>query len=354
MDNNNKNLSLRDAKLLRILLHYCFQSIDGDEDILMANGRIVCVTGAGGFVGSWLVKLLLSKNYTVHGTVRNPQDEKYAHLMNLEKASENLKLVKADLLDYESLRAAIAGCDGVFHTASPVPASSVPNPEEELIKPAVDGTLNVLKACCEVNVKKVVYVSSAAAVAFTPNRPKDGVFDETFWSDQEFCRANNDWYCLSKTKAEWEAWEFSKRNGINLLSVCPTLVVGPLLQKTVNASSLAIIKLLKEGYEELENRLRSIVDVRDLAEALILVYEKPEANGRYICTSHLIKSKEIVEILKKHYPDYNYPKKFVEPKDTMSATSQKLQNLGWSFRPIEETLVDAVENYAKNGLLGKD
>ncbi|KAJ0900650.1 putative cinnamoyl-CoA reductase [Helianthus annuus] len=314
---------------------------------------VVCVTGAGGFVGSWLVKHLLSKNYTVHGTVRNPMDEKYGHLKKLEKASEKLKLFKADLLDYESIRAAIVGCDGVFHTASPVPPTSVPDPEVELIKPAVDGTLNVLKACCEVNVKKVVYVSSVAAVAIIPNRPQDRPLDETFWSDQEFCRSNNDWYCLSKTKAESEAWEFSKKNGIDFLSVCPTLIVGPMLQKTVNASSLVLIKLLKEGYEELENRSRMIVDVRDLAEALILVYEKPEANGRYICVSHQIRAKDLVEILKKHYPDYNYPKKFIESKDKSSVTAQKLQDLGWSYRPLEETLVDSVENYAQNGLLSK-
>ncbi|KAJ9553919.1 hypothetical protein OSB04_017964 [Centaurea solstitialis] len=202
--------------------------------------RVVCVTGSGGFVGSWLVKYLLSKNYTVHGTVRNPIDEKNAHLKSLEKASENLKLFKADLLDYESLRAAIVGCNGVFHTASPVPPSSV-----ELIEPAVKGTLNVLKACCEVNVKKVVYVSSVAAIGVIPDKPKDRPMDETFWSDKEYCKSNNDWYCLSKTQAESEAWEFSKRNGIDFLSVCPTLVAGPMLQQTINFSSLVIMKLLK-------------------------------------------------------------------------------------------------------------
>ncbi|KAD2804618.1 hypothetical protein E3N88_37995 [Mikania micrantha] len=309
----------------------------GDVDLIFMaedqKGRIVCVTGAGGFVGSWLVKHLLAKNYTVHGTLTRflSVDEKYVHLKKLEKASENLKLFKADLLDYESLRAAIAGCDGVFHTASPVPPSSVPDPEAKLIKPAVDGTLNVLKACCEVDIKRVVYVSSVAAIMMTPNRPQDRPMDETSWSDQEFCKSNNDWYCLSKTIAESEAFEFSKRNGIELLSLCPTLVVGPMLQKTVNASNLALIKLLRgdsqlhfgavnnfsnvsfsvlaEGYEELENRLRLIVDVRDVAEALILVYEKPEANGRYICSSHEIRSNILVEILKKYYPDYNYPKK---------------------------------------------
>lgn len=315
------------------------------------KGRVVCVTGAGGFVGSWLVKHLLSKNFTVHGTVRNPQDEKYAHLKNLEKASENLKLFKADLLDYKSLTAAIEGCNGVFHTASPVPSGSVPNPEVELIEPAVKGTLNVLKACCEVNVKKVVFVSSVAAIAVLPNKPTDRPMDETFWSDPDYCRSNNDWYCLSKTQAESEAFEFSKRNGINLMSICPTLIIGPMLQSTMNASSLVLIKLLKEGFEELENRLRMLVDVRDLAEALLLVYEKPEANGRYICTSHLIRSKELVEMLKKLYPEYKYPNKFTEPNGVFTVTSEKLQSLGWSYRPLEETLVDSVKSYKQSGLL---
>ncbi|KAJ9554063.1 hypothetical protein OSB04_018108, partial [Centaurea solstitialis] len=104
---------------------------------------------------------------TIHHAGVPFMENKNAHLKSLEKASEKLKLFMADFLDYESLCAAIAGCNGVFHTASPVPSSSVPNPEArfivELIEPAVKGTLNVLKACCEVNIKKVVYVSSVAA-----------------------------------------------------------------------------------------------------------------------------------------------------------------------------------------------
>lgn len=89
----------------------------------------VCVTGAGGFVASWVVKLLLSQGYIVHGTVRDPCDEKNAHLKKLENATENLQLFKADLLEFEGFVAAISGCTGVFHVACPVPSDTDPNSE---------------------------------------------------------------------------------------------------------------------------------------------------------------------------------------------------------------------------------
>ncbi|KAJ4903522.1 NAD(P)-binding Rossmann-fold superfamily protein [Raphanus sativus] len=312
----------------------------------------VCVTGAGGFLASWVVDLLLSKDYFVHGTVRDPDNEKYSHLKKLEKAGENLKLVKADLLDYGSLQSAIAGCIGVFHVASPVPSSSVPNPEVEVMAPAVDGTLNVLKACVEANVKRVVYVSSAAALMMNPNWSKDRVIDESCWSDLEFCKRTENWYCASKTQAESEAFEFAKRTGIDLVSICPTMVFGPVLQQhTVNASTLALAKLLKEGFESRENQVRLIVDVRDVAQALLLVYEKPEAEGRYICTAHKAKEKDVVEKLKSLYPNYNYPKSYVEVEERTTMSSEKLQKLGWTFRPLEETLVDSVESYRKAKIL---
>ncbi|KAF5955854.1 hypothetical protein HYC85_008710 [Camellia sinensis] len=311
----------------------------------------VCVTGAGGYVASWLVKLLLSNGYSIHGTVRDPHDEKNSHLKKLEKASEKLKLFKVDLLDYNSLSAAITGCVGV-----------------QLIEPAVKGTLNVLKACSEANVKRVVVVSSGAAVSLNPEWPKGQVKDETCWSDAEYCRRTNNWYCLSKTKAESEAFEYAKRSGLDVVRVCPTHVLGPMLQSTANASSLVLIKLSKDidvtiqrhtistialfmGYDEFENNLRMIVDVRDVAEALLLAYEKPEAEGRYICTAYMIKSQDLVEILRKNYPNYNYPKKFTEGKEEEKLSSEKLQKLGWSYRPMEETLVDSIESCRQAGLL---
>lgn len=314
---------------------------------------MVCVTGAGGYVASWLVKLLLSSNYTVHGTVRNPSDPKYEHLRKLEKASEKLTLYKADLLDCDSISAAIKGCIGVFHVASPVPPTSVSNPEVQLMEPAVQGTLNVLKACSEAKVKRVVFVSSVAAIFMNPNWPADQVKDENCWSDKEYCKRTNNWYCASKTEAEMEAFEYARRSGFDVVSVCPTLVLGPMMQSSVNASSLVLINLLKEGYESTENKLRMIVDVRDLAAALLMVYEKLEAEGRYICTAHHIRVRELVEKLRSIYPNYNYPKKVTEIDggDNNGYGSEKLQKLGWSYRPLEETLVDSVESYRMLGLL---
>ncbi|CAA6661624.1 unnamed protein product [Spirodela intermedia] len=118
-------------------------------------------------------------------------DPKNVHLKRLENA-QNLKLFKADLLDDESLSAAMTGCEGVFHAACPVPLGNAFDSEARLladmIHPAVDGTLNVLKACSEAKVKRVVLVSSVATVVLNPNWPFDKIMDENCWSDKELCR----------------------------------------------------------------------------------------------------------------------------------------------------------------------
>ncbi|TVU08209.1 hypothetical protein EJB05_41603 [Eragrostis curvula] len=312
----------------------------------------VCVTGAGGFIASSLVKLLLSKgHYAVRGTVRDPGDGKNAHLKALEGAAERLQLCKADLLDYNSVASAVAGCEGVFHVASPVPSGRSSNPEVEVIAPAVTGTTNVLKACYEAKVRRVVVVSSVAAVLSNPNWPKGKVFDEDSWSDEDYCRKNEDWYYLSKTKAEREAFSYAAKTGLDVVTICPSIVIGPLMQSTVNSSSKILLNYFKGDRDTVENRLRNVVDVRDVADALLLTYEKPEASGRYICNSAAIKVSDMINILKNLYPTYPYPKNFIEVEDNFSYSSEKLQKLGWTFRPIEETLRDSVESYRAFGVL---
>lgn len=313
--------------------------------------KSVCVTGAGGFVASELVKLLLSRGqYAVRGTVRDPGASKNAHLKVLEGAEERLQLLKADLMDYNSIASAVAGCEGVFHVASPVLSHRPSNPEVEVIAPAVIGTTNVLKACYEAKVRRVVVVSSCGAVYANPIYPKGKVFDEDCWSDEDYCRKKEDWYLVSKTLSEREALAFAAKTGLDVVTVCPSLVFGPLMQPTVNLSSEMILKYFKD-LETVENVLSNMVDIRDVADALLLTYEKPEASGRYICSSHAIKISDMINILKTMYPSYPYPKNFVEDDVNSVYSSEKLQKLGWSFKPIEESLRDTVESYKAFGIL---
>ncbi|XP_042438074.1 cinnamoyl-CoA reductase 1-like [Zingiber officinale] len=313
--------------------------------------RRVCVTGAGGFIASWLVKLLLSKGYIVHGTVRDLGDKKNAHLKELENASANLQLFKADMLDYDSVRSAIAGCEGVFHVACPVPSTRSLNPDVEVIAPAVGGTVNVLKASSEAKVKRVVVVSSIVAVTVNPNWPRGKIKDESCWSDAEHCRKSQDWYYLSKTLAEHEALDYAEKHELDVVTVGPSLVVGPLLHSTLNSSSLYLINLIKGVRRTAENRDIYLVDVRDVADALLLVYKESKAAGRHICASHSLKLRDLVDVLKRLYPNYKYIENFTEVEESSVVRSEKLKNLGWNHRTLEETLVDSIKYYQDAGLL---
>ncbi|KAI7736844.1 hypothetical protein M8C21_019248 [Ambrosia artemisiifolia] len=326
----------------------------------------VCVTGAGGYIGSWAVKLLLSKGYVVHGTVRDPCDEtKNGHLKKLEHAEERLHLFKADMLDYESLCAAFAGCSGVIHVASPVPlhvASTVPglripNPQVEQLDPAILGTQNVLKACSKAKVEKVVVVSSGAAVMVNPKWTSDMELDESCWTDIVHANSTQNWYALSKTKAEMEALNFAKRHDMKVVTICPSIVIGPMLQSTINATSLLLLSYMKEEGrargDSMENIKRPYVDIRDVSEAIILLYENLESNGRYICSAYTLTTKEFVAKMECLYPGYNYPKIFRGQTSSASLNSGKLLKLGWNYRPLEETIVDTIKNYEEAGFLEK-
>lgn len=313
----------------------------------------VCVTGGGGFIASWLVKLLLSRGYVVHATVRDPCDPKNSHLKQLDKASENLRLFKADVLDYDTLTPAIQGCDGVFHLATPVPEHKVVDPKTEVLDIAVEGTVNVLKACSAMKIRKVVFMSSTATIVYNPNWPKDKVKDETCWADMELCKQSGNWYPVGKIMAERAAMEYADRNGLNIVMLCPSFVFGPLLQPTVNTTSKFLIYLIKGGPDQMDDRVWGFVDVRDVANALLLLYEKEEASGRYICSAYNVCTRDLVAVLKKMYPNYDSISgdKIDDAEHKAPATSQKLLDLGWEPRKLEEMLADSVESYEKAGLL---
>ncbi|XVE90424.1 hypothetical protein DITRI_Ditri20bG0076700 [Diplodiscus trichospermus] len=208
--------------------------------------KVVCVTGASGFIASWLVKLLLQHGYTVKATVRDPNDpKKTEHLLALDGAKERLHLFKAELLDEGAFDSLVDGCIGVFHTASPC-FVTVKDPQAELIEPAVKGTLNVLKSCAKVpSIKRVIVTSSTAAVVLTGKPLVDNVIvDETWFSDPVICEKSELWYLLSKTLAEKAAWKFAEENGIDMVTINPGMVSGPLLQPTLNMSVEPILSLI--------------------------------------------------------------------------------------------------------------
>ncbi|XP_024532703.1 tetraketide alpha-pyrone reductase 1 isoform X2 [Selaginella moellendorffii] len=190
----------------------------------------VCVTGASGFLASWLVKRLLEEGYYVVGTVRDPDDaSKTAHLWELPGARERLDLKKADLITPGAFDDIVQGCHGVFHIAAAVTNRYKEDPLTEIVDPCVLGTLNVLNACKRsTTVKRVVCTSSVAAVSARNDFKPDDVLDESVWSAPDFCREIEMWYGLGKTLPEQAALEFGKENGIEVITIAPS-VVGELL-----------------------------------------------------------------------------------------------------------------------------
>ncbi|CAL9181625.1 unnamed protein product, partial [Musa hybrid cultivar] len=340
--------NLRDIDLISLPLAAVSMPVDATA-LPTGNGQTVCVTGAGGFIASWLVKLLLQKGYTVKGTVRNPDDPKNAHLTAMEGAADRLLLCKADLLDYGALREAIDGCHGVFHTASPV------TDDPEMVEPAVRGTRYVIHAAADAGtVRRVVFTSSIGAVTMDPGRGPDVVVDESCWSDLEHCKNTRNWYCYGKAVAEKAAWEVARETGVELAVVNPVLALGPLLQPQVNASIAHILKYLDGSATRYTNAVQGYVDVRDVAEAHVRVFEAEAAAGkRFICIERVLHREDVVRILSKLFPEYPVPNTCsdeVNPrKKPYKFSNQQLEDLGVQFRSVIQSLYDTVKSLQEKG-----
>ncbi|PPR85725.1 hypothetical protein GOBAR_AA34966 [Gossypium barbadense] len=339
-------------------------------------GKTVCVTGASGYIASWLVKQLLLRGYTVKASVRDPNDpRKTQHLLGLEGAESRLMLLKADLLEQGSFDPVVEGCVGVFHTASPF-YHDVLDPEvdltsliyieytpslstlytikAELLDPAVKGTLNVLSSCAKTpSVKRVVLTSSIAAVAYNGKpRTPDVVVDENWFSDPDYCKDLKLWYVVSKTMAEDSAWKFSKEKGIDMVAINPAMVIGPLLQPTLNTSAAAILNLIK-GAETFPNATFGWVNVKDVATAHIQAFEIPLASGRYCLVERVVHYSEIVNILHHLYPSLQLPqcagdKPYVP---TYQVSKEKAKSLGIEFIPLDASLKETVESLKEKGFV---
>ncbi|WVZ71540.1 hypothetical protein U9M48_020115 [Paspalum notatum var. saurae] len=301
--------------------------------------QLVCVTGAGGFIGSWLVKELLLRGYRVRGTARNPEDWKNAHLRALDGAKERLSLCRADLLDFKSLADAFRSCDGVFHVASPIADN-----DPELMEAATEGTKNVINAAADMGVQRVVFTSSYGAVYMNPNRSPDQVVDESCWSDLEFCLQTKNFYCYAKTVAEKTAMEEASRRGIQLLVVVPPLTLGEMLQPMLHPSIyLLVVAYLLGTKKTYPNTVSGYVDVQDVARAHVLVYETPTADGRYLCIGQVVHRSEFIQMMRELFPQYPVTARCKDenaPKaKPYKFSTERLHDLGMTeFTPLKESL----------------
>ncbi|KAL3518020.1 hypothetical protein ACH5RR_020609 [Cinchona calisaya] len=303
--------------------------------------EVVCVTGGSG--------------YTVRATVKNLRDEKETkHLEALEGAESRLRLFEIDLLNYDSIAAAITGSNGVFHLASPCTVAKFDDPENELLAPAIKGTINVLTAAKEFGIRRVVVISSVCAIMPSPNWPADKVKNEECWADEEYCKKKGMWYPLSITLAEKAAWEFAKEKGLDIVVVNPGAVLGPILPPTLNASMLMILCLLQGCTDTYEDVFMGLVHVKDVALAHILVYENSAATGRHLCVEIISHYGDFAAKVAELYPEYKVPRL---PKDTQPGLlrakdgAKKLMDLGLQFIPTEQIIRDAVESLKSKGFI---
>ncbi|OEL32926.1 Tetraketide alpha-pyrone reductase 1 [Dichanthelium oligosanthes] len=336
------------------------------------KGETVLVTGASGFIGSTLVRRLLDRGYNVHAGVLNPDDKAETdHLLALAAGAGEgrLRIFRSDLLDGAVLLDAARGCSGVFHLASPCTIDPVSDPQKQLLVPAVEGTLNVLRAAKEAGgVRRVVVTSSNSAIMPSPGWPAGEVRDERCWTDIDYCEKNGVslrilvspcmmyvmlWYSASKTLAEKAAWKFAEE-GLDVVVVNPGSVMGPIIPPTINSSMSVLLRLLQGCTEEYKDIFMGVVHVEDVALAHVLVFENPSASGRHLCIESISHWSDFAAKVAGLYPNYKVPK---FPKDTQPGLvraevgANKLIALGLQISPLEKIIRDAVESLESRGYI---
>lgn len=345
------------------------------------KNKPVLVTGVSGYIASWVAKYLVDEGYLVHGTVRSLADaNKIAHLKKIDQeGSGTLKLFEADLLQPNTFSDAMRGCELVIHTASPFLVQRLKDPENQLIKPALEGTRNVLATVNNTaSVKRVVLTSSVVAIfgdAIDIRETKDGIFTEEHWNTTS--SAEHQPYSYSKTLAESEAWKMAgQQNRWDLVVINPGFVMGPSLSRRIDATSIDFMLSMVNGKYRtgVPDLYFAFVDVRDVARAHINAGLIAKASGRHILAAEVINALEMADRLRK-----KYHQKYKIPKNTLPnflvylagpfqgftwkylkrnlGISYKFENaysktdLAIEYRQISETFADHVAQLEQDGLI---
>lgn len=337
----------------------------------------VLVTGGTGFLGAHCIIQLLAAGHEVRATVRDLRREAALKAMLRQGGAGNganqVALFAADLTADPGWKEAVAGCDYVLHVASPFP-SRVPKDENELIRPARDGAIRVLRAARDADVTRVVLTSSFAAIGYGKGRA--GTFTETDWTDPDDPTIQP--YQKSKTLAERAAWSFMKDEGgaLELAVIDPTGILGPVLGPDLSTSIHLIKRMLEGSTPGCPDLWFGIVDARDVADLHLRAMTNPAAAGeRFLATAGQFMSvAQVAQTLKDRLGDAaravstrqlpNWLLRAVALFDPevrgllpelgkrKNATADKAQRLlGWNPRPPEEAIVATAASLADLNLL---
>ena len=322
----------------------------------------ILVTGASGYVGTQVIAALLRDGAGNGGRQVRAQVRSAAREDGLRAAvrrgagPREIEVVTADLMSDEGWKAAMAGVDEVYHVASPIPAAQPKDPDE-LIVPAREGTVRVLRAARDAGARRVVLTSSFAAIGYTPK--PGGEFTEDDWTDPGMPGLPP--YPRSKTIAERAAWDFMASEGgdMELTVVNPTFILGPPLTDETG-SSMYLVKAMFSGEMSVAPRHRfGIADVRDVADAHLRAMAAPAAAGqRFIVVSDTppMTYLEFAGVLRQRFgalaakapteeaPGGELPRLVIR-------NDRAKEVLGWHPRPLEETIADTVENLRDRGAL---
>lgn len=336
----------------------------------------VLVTGGSGFIGSHCILQLLAAGHQVRATLRNLKREDDVRSMLREGGSEvgdGLTFVAADLERDAGWSGAVTGCDYVLHVASPFPLG-VPKHEDELIVPAREGALRVLRASRDAGIKRVVLTSSFAAIGYG-HPPQQAPFDETSWTDLNSDTLNA--YTKSKTLAERAAWDFvAREGGLELSVINPVGVFGPVLGPDYSTSIVIIQRMMDGAMPGCPKMHFGVVDVRDVADLHIRAMTHPGAKGeRFLAVAgDFMSLLDIAKVLKRRMgvsatrvPTRELPDWLIrivaiidpgvrqilpELGKMKNATSEKAkQVLGWTPRSREDAIVASAESLMRLGLL---